>query len=439
MVKNSFYKCDYCDCTLRFRYQIGAFNIPVNVYCPKCNCHISGHIDIGDDPQSIKEHIIGASEIEGDKAEYTLELSTEFLVNKCKKNKKSKKPELTMFLRSGPFDEERNMKRTRLLQLVNESGYYVNTIENLYNLLENNDVELIRKYFLERNNDFVNSLKKNIDYNGVINRLDALLAIKHYVNTLLQPLMPEGVFDGLYDIMNEKVRNVVQKHTSAFIDYLNHLNNDSFEAYLYKIPKFIVDYIKCVGQLVPVYDNYTKFDSIDLKVDGISTMSVDDMVVIYKKGFELICDSIDLVVALNNINYHGTYDNFGYGKENFDKKLNGYRSKYLKYKEVANEYDFFDGIRDKLNNIIRNAEGHNSIRIDGLNQTITFTNKYKEKTDTCTKTFLEFGKECIDLFATVLRIWEFYYQTLKFKAVFIDKTSLNYGKSTYSSNDKRSN
>ena len=429
MVQNSYYKCDFCDCTLRFRTQIGAFSIPINVYCPKCNCHISGTIDPGDGPQSIDGHVIGASEIEGDKAEYTVELSTEFLVHKCKKNKKGQKPELTMFLRSGPFDEERRKKMGRLLQLVDEAGYYVNTIENLYNLLENGDIDLTRKYFLESNNDFVSSFRENRDYNKVINKLDAMLAVKHFVNTLLMPLMPEGVFGELYDIMDVKVKGIVQGHTSAFMDYLKRLDNDSVEAYLYRIPKFIVDYIKVVGQLVPLYDNYTKFDSIDLKLNGISTMSVDEMVVVYKKGFELLCDSIDLIVALNNISHHGTYDNFGYGKVDFDKKLNGYPSKFVKYQEVTNNnYDLFDGIRGKLNNTIRNAEGHNSIRIDGLNQNITFINKYKGNVDTCTISFLEFGKSCIDVFVAILHVWEFYYQTVKFKSVFIDRTPLNYGK-----------
>ena len=57
MTVNSFYKCDYCGCCLRFRYQVGVFTIPVSVYCPKCNCHIVGQIDPGNSPSTIKESI----------------------------------------------------------------------------------------------------------------------------------------------------------------------------------------------------------------------------------------------------------------------------------------------------------------------------------------------------------------------------------------------
>lgn len=430
MVNNSYYKCNFCGCTLRFRYQVGFFDIPVSVYCPECNCHIHGLIDLGNDPQDIKEHMIGASEIKNKEADYIVELSTEFITNKCKRSSEGDDPQFSMFLRSHPLDKERTERRARLLQLVGETYFYINTIENLYNLLENERIDLIRRYFLESENDIVKSFKEHVDYSKVVNKLDASLAIKHFVNSLLQPVMPEGAFNNIYTIMNEKVRQIIQKRPHAFKEFLiMQLDNEDFEAYLYRLPKFIVDYLKCVGQLIPIYDNYSNFDSLDLNISGISTMSIDDLVVIYKKGYELLCDSIDLVVALNNIYSHGTYDNFGYGKIDFNKKLNGYSSKFIKYEEVTNNDSIiFDGLRNKLNNIIRNAEGHNSIRINGLKQEIVFTNKHKGSTNTYTTSFLEFGKTCVDLFVAILYIWEYYYQTLKFKITLVDGVRLNYGK-----------
>ena len=44
MVNNSYYKCSFCGTTLRLRYQVGYFDISISIYCPKCNCHISGKI-----------------------------------------------------------------------------------------------------------------------------------------------------------------------------------------------------------------------------------------------------------------------------------------------------------------------------------------------------------------------------------------------------------
>lgn len=429
MTVNSFYKCDYCECCLRFRYQVGAFTIPVSVYCPKCNCHIVGQIDPGNSPSTIKESIIGATKIDNDDYEYMVELSTEFIVDKCQKKEDASIYRPSMFLRSNPFDEERNDRRINLLRLAEESEYYINAIENIYNLLEKNEIDLIRKYFLEANNGFLNAMRKETDYSKVINKLDAILAVKHFINNLLMPAMPEGVFKQIYEIMNTKVRRILKNYNKEVIDYLNSLSSDYFETYLFRIPKFFTDYIRCIKQLIPVYDNYSSFDSLDLNTSGISTLSVDEMTVVYKKGYELLCDSIDLVVGLYNIETYGAYNDFGNGFADFSKKLNGYNSKFTKYQDVTNnQSDLFDGIRNKLNSIIRNAEGHNSIKIDGLNQEITFINNHKGKTNTLKLPFLEFGKACIDLFVAVLFIWEYFYNIVRFKAVFVDGLKLNYGK-----------
>ena len=83
MVRNSYYECDYCKTKLRLRYQVGYFDIPVNIYCPKCNSHISGTIYVGKDVYSISEVIIGAKSLPGEDYDYVNELSTEFLVDKC--------------------------------------------------------------------------------------------------------------------------------------------------------------------------------------------------------------------------------------------------------------------------------------------------------------------------------------------------------------------
>ncbi len=79
-----------------------------------------------------------------------------------------------------------------------------------------------------------------------------------------------------------------------------------------------------------------------------------------------------------------------------------------------------------LDNIIRNSIAHNSIEIDGLNQIITFIDKHKEKRKELKLSFLDFGKRCIDLYSSILIIWEYYYQLLKYKLMMIDKCSPNY-------------
>lgn len=430
MVKNSIYKCDYCNSLLRLRYQVGFFNIPISVYCPKCNSHITGTILVDNKNVGVKEYVVGAERDDGEDFDYVIELSTEFLVDKTKAKKDFPKYPISMFLQSNPFDEDRNKRRELLLNFVGSSGYYINVIENLYNLLDENEIGLIREYYLKNDSlPFLKETRKTIDYGNIINNLDAMLATKHLFNNILAPIMPKGVFQNIYDIMNVKTRRLIKMHLASVKEFLNTLDDDFFQIYLHRIPSFIVDYIKHSDQLIPIYDNYETFDTIDLKKKGISTMSIDDMAVIYKKGYELLCDSIDLLIGLYNIETNGSYDNFGNGLSDFNEILNSYNSKYNKYEDFTkNDSNLFDGIREKLNNVIRNAEGHDSIVVNGLTQEITFVNKHKGNIKKHKTTFLEFGKECIDLFVAILYVWEYYYQFMKLKAVLIDGKPLHYGK-----------
>lgn len=430
MTNNEYYKCDACGTTLRLRYQVGYSNIPVSIYCPKCNCHIEGKIFIDNNNSRINSSLIGASKtkINSDFADYVVELSTEFLVRKCLNDSEDNIYFPTMFIRSNPLDAKRNRRRSSLIEISNNHLAYSNVFENLFILLHNNQIKLLKNY-VKNISDFFSDDLKRIDFNCVENKLDAMLATKHFINILIMPLMADGVFNKIYDIMNVKMKRIVSNHSKGLIEFLGYLDDDYFDTYLSKIPAFIIDYLECVGQLIPVYDCYNNFGSIDLTMYGISTMSIDNMAVIYKKGYEIICDSIDLLVGLFNIENNGSFDNFvGKGVCEFSQKMSNYVSKYKKYEEVTNNNsDLFDGIRDVLDNVIRNAEGHNSIEIDGMNQIITFINRNRGCINSHKLSFLEFGKRCIDIFSAVLYIWEFYYQCAKLKSVLIDGVKLNYG------------
>lgn len=428
MLQNSVYKCNYCESKLRFRYQVGFFDIPVSIYCPNCNCHIIGKIFIDNEKVSIKEKIIGASFVGSEDYDFVNELSTEFLIDILKDKSPAINP-ISPFLRSNMLDEEKAYKMHRLFHFSKNSDGTINIIENLYRLLDDERVDLIQKYFLESDDVYLIEQRKKIDFNKIINKLDAMLAIKHYINILIIPIMPEGVFNHLYNILNVETRRLTTNHIAKVMNFLKDMDESFFQTYLHRIPKFIVDYIKCVDQLIPIYNVYQDFDSINFKEKGITTLSVDDMVVIYKKGYELLCDSIDLLIGLYNIELNGAHNDFGDGPTDFAAKLNNYNSKFIKYQSfTSKESTLFDGIKGVLNNVIRNAEGHNSIVINGLEQKISFINKHKGSQNTFDTSFLEFGKMCIDLFVSVLYVWEYYYQFVKLKSVLIDRIPLHYGK-----------
>ena len=426
MVQNSLYKCSICGDILRFRYQVGFANIPVNVYCPNCNSHIFGTIYIDDENIGIKESIKNASFVKEQKEpDYVVELACEFIVDKCVKAKDFPEYPISMFLRNDPFNTKRTKFRNKYFDMVRNKDNYILAIENIYNLLKTNQVDLLRNYLIGRNWPVFDSK----DLMKIANSLDAVIASKHYANYVLGPAMVDGVFEKIHNIMEDVVPKINRRHPSALREFILFLNdNNYFDMYFQRIPAFLVEYIKVCEQLAPVYDVYNTFDKVDLTTQGISTLSIDSMAVIYKKGYETLCDSIDLLIGLYNINSNGTYDNFDEGLFDFKEKINKFGSKYNKYIYFADKSDdLSNDFKDKTNNIIRNAEGHDSITIDGLNQNVTFKNKNnKGNINSFTESFLEFGKQCIDLFSSVLYVWEYYYQLLKLKYVLLDKMNLNY-------------
>ena len=107
MVNNTIYKCDYCNSLLRFRYRVGYFNIPINIYCPKCNSHISGTIVVGNNIAEIKEYVVGATRDKSDDYDSVVELSTEFIVDKSKKKEDYPEYPMSMFLKSNLFNEKK--------------------------------------------------------------------------------------------------------------------------------------------------------------------------------------------------------------------------------------------------------------------------------------------------------------------------------------------
>ena len=44
VIDNVFVRCNYCKTKLRFRFQMGYFDIPFDICCPTCGIHISAFL-----------------------------------------------------------------------------------------------------------------------------------------------------------------------------------------------------------------------------------------------------------------------------------------------------------------------------------------------------------------------------------------------------------
>lgn len=85
MVGNEFIKCNMCDTTINLRMQLGYFDIPFHLNCPKCKTSIEGKILL----ENVEHYEVRVNNAylvnEYDSNFYSVELSAEFPTRKIKK------------------------------------------------------------------------------------------------------------------------------------------------------------------------------------------------------------------------------------------------------------------------------------------------------------------------------------------------------------------
>ena len=111
MVNNVFVQCTACKMKINLRTQMGFFDIPFHVHCPKCHSIIYGKVFVEDNNINVEN----ADIIQCDDEEfYSVELSAEFPTRKAV-HKKMNEIELPPFMRNQIFygSDEKAMEKTQ--------------------------------------------------------------------------------------------------------------------------------------------------------------------------------------------------------------------------------------------------------------------------------------------------------------------------------------
>ena len=122
MVNNVFVQCNACKMRINLRAQIGLFDIPFHVYCPKCHSTIYGKVFVEDNNINVENaHIIQCD----DEEFYSVELSAEFPTRKAV-YKKIYEVELSPYIRNHIFygSDEKAIKKTQ------ETMYFANFVKS---------------------------------------------------------------------------------------------------------------------------------------------------------------------------------------------------------------------------------------------------------------------------------------------------------------------
>ena len=177
MVNNVFVQCNACKMKMNLRTQMGFFDIPFHVHCPKCHSTIYGKVFIEDNNINVEN----ADIIQCDDEEfYSVELSAEFPTRKAV-HKKMYEVELSPFMRNHIFygSDEKAMEKTQ------ETMYFANFVKSGLSEMKQN-FELFwnnqDKILFARIKDMIKQYP-HIPFSEVKNNFDAAVALHQLLLT----------------------------------------------------------------------------------------------------------------------------------------------------------------------------------------------------------------------------------------------------------------
>lgn len=395
MIDNIFVQCDYCKVKLRFRFQIGYFDIPFDISCPVCGVHIHGLRRIKDNcPITVNNASIIKCGM--DEADYYADFSVELPHAKIERYES-----LERILEKGfsPF-----MMTSRLYghevysKLVEDIGHFLYfrdaywpKLIPLFDLFFNGKIELTKEHFLKISSRFV-----------INNELDAFMALHQTMMLGMNAILPLGTLEEYMDVPR-KVTDLpsLEKLDKLYSELGGKERCTSLSKRLLKIySRWVTEFEKYIPVIMLTLGNAT--ERLDKEKYGIATTSFEDMKAFYSDSYELILDYLDIAIGLNNIVVRGDCDAFPVNTIRVNKKVDCVRN-FSDYREIVKSSRLNLLMDDEpfskvvpLNRNVRNAIAHFDYEFDASTQRITFYDKHKNKSGCVELYLIELAQLCYE-------------------------------------------
>jgi hypothetical protein len=171
-------------------------------------------------------------------------------------------------------------------------------------------------------------------------------------------------------------------------------------------------------RLVPVYTTYY-LDDIDEEWT-FPTLDIEELLLFYEYSYEIMLDTYDFIMLLNNLNHRDEFDSFPTSKMSLKKIKGGEHgriSKGEKIKDWIEKGECFDWIyKGIFNNKIRNSIAHKDYKYDHKTQNIYFY----DGSDEIEYSLLNFSKICIELIKHLLFLNEVIWFFIKIERIATD-------------------
>jgi hypothetical protein len=443
MVLRRRFKCNICENTFYLRFQLSEIDdYYFTVYCNNCETKFNGHHyytnggetikiiferdlfieDITDESETIKS-IKNVKNINLD----AICISPDFPIinsNNINKNSGAKSNLLTPYMIVSMLINENDYEKYyKNIALILHSRKIIPYIEVIWQNAMSKQMDYLDKIIPILDNVYpefeIKSIKEEY---SVLDDFDIRISYLGVSNFLMIKTLGKIIFDNteLYKKL-DKIKNDIQ--------FLRNKHDfTKMTKYFYEKMDIKASYVQLNGvlkiandlliKLIPVYTTYY-LDGIDEEWT-FPTLDIEELLLFYEYSYEIMLDTYDFIMLLNNLNHRDEFDSFPTSKMSLKKIKGGEHgriSKGEKIKDWIEKGECFDWIyKGIFNNKIRNSIAHKDYKYDHKTQNIYFY----DGSDEIEYSLLNFSKICIELIKHLLFLNEVIWFFIKIERIATD-------------------
>jgi hypothetical protein len=402
-------KCEVCESKTLVRIQLGWLDShPVRLNCGSCGILISGILILNQLQGTALIQFENAMEVDNeDSTDFYIEASGELLTEKLQPYK-YENTLFAPFFTSGIDMMGENLgvfKRKTMQFLMKKNNYWPH-------------YRRINELWHRKNYTYlVSELKKYIPNKSfpLNNELHFLMAVHQMNIEFLSNVLDDQFFNRNSSFVMNELVSLFQRSPKEFGELTNYFS-ESLHRYEEKIFECIEIFVEKFNYMIPVFGlSFYQDKSFIFNAKGITTVAFNDLKRFYIDVYEVLTEMLELLIALNNLKHRGNFNSMKTKRrdvstlEDYISKNKGAKAEFLDGSET-----FDNLIYPNLNVKLRNAIGHYTYRVDGINQIITYYPSGNEKIEDPPKmSLVEFVQNCWNIFQSLINFSELVYQTRK--------------------------
>ncbi len=417
MFQRYYIKCPVCNKITVLRIQAGFLpKHPVRFNCGNCKISLYGEAFF-DAPRVTLNMYRGEIIPENNVPDYLLAVSGEFLCSKLKQINKNE--DVCTYL--SPF-----------MDFISTSGqevftYFKNYILNCIDYIEkmqNNYIICNQLYFLKQ----IELLKEKLSYlpsdlYPLNNEFDIYRAY-HFVNRQFYETINKHEANAIARFIFGEIENFENNNISGLLKLVMYFEDKNLlDKWEYNIFQLNNQFIESFYKFIPILAcKYYQSNIEDLeKIYSINTISFEEVEPLYFKCYELLSDTLALLMAFNNLKYRNDFTIMKDGIK-FRKKAITTLDEYIAIESKGFKIDCIDGtemydniVFGTFDRAIRNSIGHFNYEIltqDVFNQTILFKD-LKDDSKNESRSLLKICFDMWKMYIAIQNISEIIYQTKK--------------------------